>query len=319
MNLKSILTKRTVLTALAVGVVAVLGAFLLFPNSSRENATSRPDHTGHAKEAPTPGAAAVTTNDGTLSSRKITSYRSTMMPGEVSQTPRKDSMGMDMVPIYESEGSMLELSEHARAMASVETVPVERRKLSREIRAVGKVQYNETGARQHHHARRRLRRASVRRLHRRRGEGGRPSRRDLQSRPGRRAAGIADCLGESAQCNLIESVQRKLLRWGLTQEQVDEFVRNKKVQRTLDAFSPIKGTVTEKMVVQKAMVKAGRDALQAREPRIGLGLSRHLRIRTALGAIRADGRDQVGGSSRPDVSRDACGSSARCSTRKRAR
>ena len=34
---------------------------------------------------------------------------------------------------------MLELSEHARAMASVETVPVERRKLSREIRAVGKV------------------------------------------------------------------------------------------------------------------------------------------------------------------------------------
>ena len=122
-----------------------------------------------------------------------------MMPGEVSQTPRKDSMGMDMVPIYESEGSMLELSEHARAMASVETVPVERRKLSREIRAVGKVQYNETGARQHHHAGRGLRRAVVRRLHRRRGESGRPSRGDLQSRPGRGAAGNADRLGESAQ------------------------------------------------------------------------------------------------------------------------
>jgi hypothetical protein len=51
---------------------------------------------------------------------------------------------MDMVPIYESEGSTLDLSEHARAMASVETIPVERRKLNREIRAVGKVQYNET-------------------------------------------------------------------------------------------------------------------------------------------------------------------------------
>ena len=45
----------------------------------------------------------------------------------------------------DSAGSMLELSEHARTMASVETVPVERRKMSREIRAVGKVQYNETG------------------------------------------------------------------------------------------------------------------------------------------------------------------------------
>ncbi len=145
MNLKSILTSRTVLSALAVGVVAVLGAFLLFTNSSRENTTSRPDHTGHANEAPTPGAAAVTTNDGTRASPKITSYRSTMMPGEVSSTPRKDSMGMDMVPVYEAEGSMLELSEHARAMASVETVPVRRRRLSREIRVVGKVQYDETG------------------------------------------------------------------------------------------------------------------------------------------------------------------------------
>ena len=40
--------------------------------------------------------------------------------------------------------SMLTLSEHARTMASVETAPVERRKLTREIRAVGKVQYNES-------------------------------------------------------------------------------------------------------------------------------------------------------------------------------
>ena len=40
--------------------------------------------------------------------------------------------------------AMLTLSDHARAMAGVETAPVERRKLSREIRAVGKVQYNES-------------------------------------------------------------------------------------------------------------------------------------------------------------------------------
>ena len=88
---------------------------------------------------PVAPAAATGGTGGQAAARKITSYRSTMMPGEVSQTPRKDSMGMDMVPVYESEGSMLELSEHARAMASVETVPIERRKLSREIRAVGKV------------------------------------------------------------------------------------------------------------------------------------------------------------------------------------
>jgi hypothetical protein len=35
--------------------------------------------------------------------RKILYYKSTMMPGEISQTSRKDSMGMDMVPVFEGE------------------------------------------------------------------------------------------------------------------------------------------------------------------------------------------------------------------------
>src|SRR6266536_5289806 len=35
--------------------------------------------------------------------RKIKYYKSTMLLGEISQTPRKDSMGMDMAPVYEEE------------------------------------------------------------------------------------------------------------------------------------------------------------------------------------------------------------------------
>src|SRR3974377_777897 len=35
--------------------------------------------------------------------RKIRFYKSTMNPGETSPGPAKDSMGMDMVPVYESE------------------------------------------------------------------------------------------------------------------------------------------------------------------------------------------------------------------------
>ena len=93
-----------------------------------------------SSEAPAPTA---TTTSGKRPAGAVKYYRSTMTPGEISPTPRKDSMGMDMVPVFESDESMLTLSEHARAMASVETAPVERRKLSREIRAVGKVQYNE--------------------------------------------------------------------------------------------------------------------------------------------------------------------------------
>src|SRR5580658_6801299 len=37
--------------------------------------------------------------------RKIKYYKSTMTPGEARQTPGKDSMGMDMVPVYEDEAA----------------------------------------------------------------------------------------------------------------------------------------------------------------------------------------------------------------------
>ena len=41
--------------------------------------------------------------DRKKSGGKIKYYKSTMLLGEISQTPRKDSMGMDMVPVYEGE------------------------------------------------------------------------------------------------------------------------------------------------------------------------------------------------------------------------
>src|SRR5438046_1277648 len=42
--------------------------------------------------------------------RKIKYYRSTMNPGEISPTPRKDSMGMDMTPVYENQATSTEAS-----------------------------------------------------------------------------------------------------------------------------------------------------------------------------------------------------------------
>lgn len=252
--------KRTVILVLAVVVAVSLGALLFFPNSAHENARFGSDETRHAKAEPTSGMEVVPPHDGTgekTAPRKITSYRSTMMPGEVSLTPRKDSMGMDMVPVYESAGSMLELSEHARAMASVETVPVQRRKLSREIRAVGKVQYNETGLA---NVTTRVE-GYVERLF--------VDYTGVEVKLGDHLVEIYSpdlvvaqqemliALESSRSSSLVESSTRKLLRWGLTQEQVDELARNKKIHERLTLFSPIKGTVTEKMVVQKAMVKPG--------------------------------------------------------------
>jgi len=279
MNLKSIFTKRTVLIALVVFIVVGAGV-LYFNRPADGGANSAAEANGqiwtcsmhHQVCIPKPGKCPIcsvplvpiskpgTTNDTTVgktASPKIKSYRSTMMPGEVSQTPRKDSMGMDMVPVYESEGSMLELSDHARAMASVETVPVQRRKMSREIRVVGKVQYNETALA---NITTRVE-GYVERLF--------VDYTGIEVKPGDHLVEIYSpdllvaqqelliALESQRGSALVESAKRKLLLWGLTQEQVDDLVRDKKVSDRITLFSPIRGTVTEKMVVRKAMVKPG--------------------------------------------------------------
>ncbi len=150
--------------------------------------------------------------------------------------------------------SMLELSEHARAMASVETVRVERRKLSREIRAVGKVQYNESAL------------STI------------TARVDgyieklfidytgVEVKAGDHLVEIyspelvvaqGELLMNPAQGGMIESVKRKLRRWEVTDEQIDEVIRTRKPQDRITISAPMNGTVTEKMVVQKSAVKAG--------------------------------------------------------------
>ena len=159
--------------------------------------------------------------------------------------------------LEEGAGSMLELSDHARAMASVETTSVERRKLTREIRVIGKVQYNETAlaiitTRVEGY---------VERLF--------VDYTGVEVKKGDHLVEIYSpdllvaqqelliALAGQGNSSLVESAKRKLLLWGLTQEQVDALVRDQKVSDRITLFSPIEGTVTEKMVVQKAMVKPG--------------------------------------------------------------
>ena len=157
----------------------------------------------------------------------------------------------------EAAGSMLELSDHARAMASVETAPVRRRKMAREIRVVGKVGYNETAL-----ATITTRvEGYVERLF--------VDYTGIEVKAGDHLVEIYSpdllvaqkelliALEGQGNTGLVESAQRKLLLWGLTQAQVDALVRDKKVSDRLTLFSPIAGTVTEKMVVQQAMVKPG--------------------------------------------------------------
>ena len=81
--------------------------------------------------------------------RKIKNYKSSMKPGEVRQTPGKDSMGMDMVPVYEAEAAAAESSAIAidpvtTQNMGIRTAIVTRGPLRRLIRTVGVIDYDET-------------------------------------------------------------------------------------------------------------------------------------------------------------------------------
>ncbi len=153
--------------------------------------------------------------------------------------------------------AILTLSEHARAMASVETVPVERRQITHEIRAVGKVQYNESAlavinSRVEGY---------IEKLH--------VDFTGVQVKQGDHLVDIYSpdlvlaqkellvALDGTPNNSWIDAAKLKLLRWGLTQEQVDDLVQKRKVSERVTLFSPIDGTVTERMAVQQAMVKSG--------------------------------------------------------------
>jgi multidrug efflux pump subunit AcrA (membrane-fusion protein)/ribosomal protein S27E len=92
------------------------------------------------------GEAAATGGPG---ERKVKYYKSTMMPGEVRQTPGKDSMGMDMVPVYEdkaaaAESSTITIDPVTMQNMGVRTTEVVRGPLRRAVRTVGVIAYDET-------------------------------------------------------------------------------------------------------------------------------------------------------------------------------
>ncbi|MBL8800536.1 MAG: efflux RND transporter periplasmic adaptor subunit [Planctomycetes bacterium] len=175
---------------------------------------------------------------------------------------------MPLIPASAAEtGSsgepMLQLSDHALAMASVEKTPVIRRELSRELRAVGKIEYNESSlatvtARVDGYAERLFVNFT-----------------GVEIKAGDHLAEVyspdlivaqqellialqGGAAGESGP--LVETAKLKLRRWGLTEQQVAALVEKKQIADRVTLFSPIQGTVIEKSVFENSAFKAG-DAL----------------------------------------------------------
>lgn len=98
-----------------------------------------------------PDVAATAKTDG---EREILFYRNPMDPSITSPVPRKDEMGMDYVPVYADEvegegqpalndGPVVFIDPATVQNMNVQTVPVERRTVAREIRTVGYLEYDQ--------------------------------------------------------------------------------------------------------------------------------------------------------------------------------
>lgn len=168
---------------------------------------------------------------------------------------------MPLIPAERSTGSKagsgtIKLSDHALAMASVETALVERKVLSHVVRAVGKIAYDETSL------------ATI------------TSRVDgYAERLFVNFTGVevnkGDHLAEVYSPDLVVAQQElivaaggsrpelltttkvKLHRLGLTDGQISELLEKRKVTERITLLSPIEGTVILRSVTQNASFKSG--------------------------------------------------------------
>jgi membrane fusion protein, copper/silver efflux system len=193
------------------------------------------------------------------SGRKVKYYKSTMLLGEISQTPRKDSMGMDMVPVYEDEEEMQTIAVDPATVQKmgVRTAVVTKGPLRRVIRTVGTIDYNETAL------------ADVTTKFRGWIEKLYVDSTGKQVRKGEPLFDIYSpdlysaqseyvlALNQGGTGGLKASARQKLKLFDVSEDQIAQLEKTHQPQRTLRVDAPIDGIVVEKNAVQGQMVEAG--------------------------------------------------------------
>ncbi len=202
-------------------------------------------------------------------SRKILYYRNPMGLPDVSPVPKKDSMGMEYIPVYEGEdaddGKTVKVSLDKVQRSGVRSEVVEARVLVKPVRGVGTVKYDE----------RRLTVVTVR------SEGyvedlfvnttgqlvkqGQPLFRmyskdiQLAQIDLNIATGAQNRVGGGLGVQTVEGAVQRLRNLAVPESRIEE-VRTKGVNpRTLDWMSPATGTVIEKKIVNGQRVMPGEE------------------------------------------------------------
>jgi multidrug efflux pump subunit AcrA (membrane-fusion protein) len=207
-------------------------------------------------------------------------YRSTMNPGEISDKPGKDSMGMEMVP-FESESpaagavglpglAAVAISPEKRKLMNMKLVTAEMKNLSRQLRTSARIVPDET----------RLFRVTtkidgyVEKLFV--NATGQPVRRGqpllsiyspelvASQQEFLSALAMAKQLGQSPDPlvadngrGLLDAARRRLKLWDISDAQIERLEKSGRVEKALTLASPAGGYVSEKMVLAGQKIMAG--------------------------------------------------------------
>jgi len=197
--------------------------------------------------------------------RKVLYYRNPMGLPDTSPTPKKDSMGMDYIPVYEGEEETsggVKISDAKVQMLGVRSAAVERRALDAVVRATGRIEVDE----------RRLATITpkfegyVEKLHVNatgqyvaRGaplfEAYSPELLATQREYAIAVQGLAQVKGAedatvAGMRRLADSALERLRNWDVTDEQIAQLAAGGKPQRALTFRAPASGHVIERKATQ---------------------------------------------------------------------
>jgi Cu(I)/Ag(I) efflux system membrane fusion protein len=201
-----------------------------------------------------------------------------MNPGEVSDAPGKDSMGMEMVAEEIAEGqpqasgvaglATVRIPMQKQQLIGVKTALVTRAPFLRTIRAVGRVTYDETRL---HHVHTKIAGYVEKLYANATGEtvrSGQPlleiyspellaSQQEylvaLRARARTADSTLPSVAGSGEQ--LLESARRRLELYDVTDEQIGELERTGQARRNITLDAPISGTILQRMVAQGERVE----------------------------------------------------------------
>jgi membrane fusion protein, copper/silver efflux system len=215
---------------------------------------------------------AANTNQATAN-RKIAYWRAPMDPSYTAPEPGKSPMGMDLVPVYQDElgqeGTVL-IDPTTIQNIGVSTTVVESRALSRTVRAVGRLDYDETGMSDVNSKTAGWVENLFVDYTGQLVKEGQPllelyspnlvnaqeeyltaldyQRRLQESGSAAAAVGARD---------LVDAAAQRLRYWDITQFQIDALGASRRVRRTMTLYAPRSGVVVHKAVLDGAHIKVG--------------------------------------------------------------